>query len=188
MFEELRKSLYTEHKSLPVEIENIKTKILTVIRNTIHLSDVQSTRFQTNNVVDNLQLRVDYLEGKMDEKRFASRVHTADKAFQKKRDISDVIQLQVQGVTDIVYRMIDALKYPGGRSDPWPDRAAREKFLWFQGELSTIYSNISSLYHEFVALTVYSNSILSEHSVTYNSKRYTIYMSRNHPRTGDVMY
>ena len=101
---------------------------------------------------------------------------------------SDVIQLQVQGVTDIVYRMIDALKYPGGRSDPWPDRAAREKFLWFQGELSTIYSNISSLYHEFVALTVYSNSILSEHSVTYNSKRYTIYMSRNHPRTGDVMY
>ena len=188
MFEELRKSLYTEHKSLPVEIENIKTKILTVIRNTIHLSDVQSTRFQTNNVVDNLQLRVGYLEGEMDEKRFASRVHTADKAFQKKRDISDVIQLQVQGVTDIVYRMIDALKYPGGRSDPWPDRAAREKFLWFQGELSTIYSNISSLYDEFVALTVYSNSILSEHSVTYNSKRYTIYMSRNHPRTGDVMY
>jgi hypothetical protein len=184
MFAELHSNL----PSYPAEINDIRTKITAVIRNTIHLNEVQGPRFQTNNVVDNLEIRVGYLEGKIDEKWFASRVHTADKAFQKKRDISDVIHLQVQGVTDIVYRMVDVLKYRGERHNDWtPDRAAREKFLWFQGELSTIYSNISSLYDEFKVLTNYSNSILGEHSVTYNSKRYTIHMI-GRKMNGDVMY
>lgn len=187
MFEEIINALYVGHKSLPVEIEDIRIKIIAIIRNTIHLSDVQAPRFHTNNVIDNLELRVKYLDGKMDEKRFASRIHAANKKFHEKRDISDVIQFQVQGVTDIVYRMIDALRYPGGISDPWPDRAAHEKFLWFKGSLFTIYSNLSLLYDEFNVLTNYSNAILVEHSVTYNSRPYIIYLI-NSKKNGDVMY
>ena len=117
------------------------------------------------------------MEGKIDEKRFASRIHAANKNFHEKRDISDVIQFQVQGVTDIIYRMID----------PWPDRAAREKFLWFMDSLSTIYSNLSILYEEFNLLTNYSNAMLGEHSVTYNSKLYIIYLT-NSNKNGDIMY
>ena len=187
MFEEIINALYVGHKSLPVEIEDIRIKIIAMIRNTIHLSDVQAPRFHTNNVIDNLEIRVKYLEGKMDEKRFASRIHAANKNFHEKRDISDVIQFQVQGVTDIIYRMIDVLRYPGGISDPWPDRAAREKFLWFMDSLSTIYSNLSLLYEEFNLLTNYSNAMLAEHSVTYNSKLYIIYLT-NSNKNGDIMY
>ena len=48
MFEEIIKALYTGHKLLPIEIEEIeeiRIKIIAIICNTIHLSDVQALRF-----------------------------------------------------------------------------------------------------------------------------------------------
>ena len=150
-----------------------------IIRNTIHLNDVQAPRFQTNNVADNLEIRVNYLQGKSDDKKFASHVHTADKAFQKKRDIHDVIHLQVQGITDIIYRMMDVLKPPSFARD--------NNAKWFTHNLPNIRSKLRDLSHEITSLTEYSNTLLNEHSTTYKCKRYTIHLTTR-KLNGDIMY
>ena len=144
---------------------SLSCHISKIVRNTVHLSVVQLPRFQTDVVVDNVELRVNYLIGSYDEKKFASRVHASYKAFQKKKDITDVIQLQVQGITDIVYRLADKVK-----NTP-PSILSCEIFQPYTQEM---YS-----------LTEYSNSLLQEHAVTYGCKQYSIQYESN--KRGDVL-
>jgi hypothetical protein len=144
------------------QVINVHTMVSNRIQKTIHLVNHDGNRFRTDNVVDNLELRVKYLKNDIDAKSFASKVHTAWKAHEKKKDISNVIQLQVQGMTDIVYRFADCLKSKTDRDN---------------GQLVIIPSDIGdmcSFLGEMEALTDYSNNVLEEHSKTYGCKKWTI--------------
>ena len=148
-----------------LRLEYLSKEIPYIIRMTIHLQEHDGYRFRTDNVVDNLELRVRYLKKEITDKQFASKVHTAYKAYEKKKDIADVIQLQVQGVTDIIYRIADLLKTNCLISNE-------------DGHYIQITPNIiplvSNMFDEVKRLTDYSNGILKEHAHTYGCKIWTI--------------
>ena len=148
----LSENLTTDERAV---LDKLIVDIPTVIRKTIHLQQHDGAHFITNNAVDNVDLRVKYLLNEITESRFSSRVHAAYKAFEKKQDIGHVIQLQYQGVTDIIYRFADALKSIGKMD-------------------SQSLAKIHSIFSEVDELTKYSNEILREHSATYHCKNYVI--------------
>jgi len=153
---------------IPIPID-YKNDILNIIRNTIHLHDICGPRFRPANEDANLDARIKYITKEYDDKKFASIIHKNNKAIAKKQDIFDVIQLQHQGVTDIVFRMVDALK-PIQTIDPRnPTTLEGSDFL-----LRSIAKDILSLMEEFQTLTDYSNGLLREHCKTYQCKRWVL--------------
>lgn len=150
------------------ECDSFLQFFMTIIRKTIQLSTHDNIYFQPDNIVDNQTLRIRYLLEEITEKQFTSKVHSAYKKNEKKRDIYNVIQLQVQGVTDIIYRIVDVLRKECDSDNPL--------------EVS-IYphtlTKINNMAKEISALTQYSNSILEEISTTYQCKKWTISYNHN---------
>ena len=143
----------------------IKENIIPIIRNTIHLHEVNGRWFRPPNEDVNQDARIQYITKKYDDKKFASVIHKNNKEIAKKQDIFNVIQLQHQGVTDIVFRMVEALK-PTETIDPQiPSTWEGTDVL-----LQTLDLEIDSLYKEIETLTSYSNGLLREHQKTYQCK------------------
>ena len=153
---------------LPITPEDCND-IIHIIRNTIHLHDICGPRFRPANEDVNQDARIKYITKEYDDKKFASIIHKNNKAIAKRQDIFNVIQLQHQGVTDIVFRMVDALK-PIQIIDPRIPRTIEgADFL-----LRSIAKDILSLMEEFQTLTDYSNGLLREHQKTYQCKRWVL--------------
>ncbi len=148
-----------------LKMEFLSRAIPTTIRKTIHLQAHDGDRFRTDNVVDNLEIRVRYLNKEITDKQFASKVHAAYKAHEKKKDIADVIQLQVQGVTDIIYRIADFLK-SNCQKEGQPNIFKKFK--------DTTAKEVSNMFSEVYQLTDYSNEILKQHAETYGCKTWRI--------------
>jgi len=147
---------------------SLSNDISEIIRKTIHLQTHDSERFRTDYVVDNLEVRVRYLTNELTEQQFASKVYAGYKAYEKKKDIADVIQLQVQGVTDIIYRILHFLKNQVG---PISDSFRHLSYI----QMDPIYcDNLYDMFNEIKQLTEYSNGILQEHAKTYASKTWKI--------------
>lgn len=147
-------------------MEHLCKEIPIIIRKTIHLQLHDGLRFRTNNVVDNLEIRVRYLNKDITNKQFASKVHATYKAHEKKKDIADVIQLQVQGITDIIYRIADCLKT---NCQKQVDGVSK---LFKMNEQTN--KQIQNMFSEVKQLTDYSNGILREHAQTYECKTWRI--------------
>ena len=148
-----------------LKMEFLSKQIPSTIRKTIHLQAHDGDRFRTDNVVDNLEIRVRYLNKDITDKQFASKVHAAYKAHEKKKDIADVIQLQVQGVTDIIYRIADFLK-SNCQKEGHPNILKKFK--------DTTAKEVSNMFSEVYQLTDYSNEILKQHAETYGCKTWRI--------------
>lgn len=149
------------------KFKSIEDNIFKIIRNTIHLSEVVAPVFRETNQDVNQDARVKFIMSKYDEKKFASIIHKNNKATSKKHDIFDVIQLQQQGVTDIIFRMVDALS-------PMDD-IIDKVVTTFTGKIpNEVARRIHDLYPEFETLTDYSNNLLREHSKTYQCKCWVI--------------
>jgi hypothetical protein len=102
------------------------------------------------------------------DKQFASKVHAAYKAHEKKKDIADVIQLQVQGITDIIYRIADFLKRTVA---PKKNDLGQMCYIKMKPEWA---DKVSDMFSEVKQLTDYSNGILEEHAKTYGCKTWKI--------------
>ncbi|MDA7464566.1 hypothetical protein N8996_07245 [Candidatus Poseidonia alphae] len=150
------------------KMQSLTKDIPLIIRKTVHLQRHDGDRFRTDNLVDNLEVRVRYLNKDITDKQFASKVHTAYKAHEKKRDIANVIQLQVQGVTDIIYRIADFLKR---KIAPKKNDLGDMCYIKMKPEWS---DQLSEMFSEIKQLTDYSNGILEEHANTYGCKTWKI--------------
>lgn len=144
-----------------------------IIRGIIHLDRVQSPRFRVNNVQNNLDLRIAYLDKKIDENKFCATILRRDKANEKKRDLYNVIHLEIQAVTDIIYRLETEIK----NVNKYP-----------LVELSQIKNDMKLIcdnhLNEIDTITNYVNNLLKEHSKIYKCKLYTIKFSNNPSRYG----
>ena len=90
---------------------NNKTdRISHIIRYTIHNNRIELPQFRTNYLEKNQELRVQYLCNEIDEDTFKILVQRNDKKHRKNNEISQVIQVSITAVTDIVFRIIDNLK------------------------------------------------------------------------------
>lgn len=159
-------------------------KISNSCRSAIHLAEVQAPHFRTDTVVDNANIRVAYLMGKLDDKQFASKVLAANKAFRKKQDISNVIQLEVQGITDIIFRMAEV-------SSPYVIQSEVQDITDIIFRMDTVASpnlqTYQDLYKEITNLTDYCNVLLEEHSHTYDCKRWRIVLYEKNSDKGNVL-
>ena len=121
-----------------------------IIQKTSHLENVEGDKFRTQNQINNEKIRLDYLRGKLSEEEFGRKINRAYKAYEKKRDLKSVLDLQVQGITDIMYR------------------------------LSAENKNKETYLIEVEELTKYSNSLLKEYAKIYGCKEWRInYKKRN---------
>ena len=154
----IRKLLRTSGKGL----ESIEKKIERVVRLTIHLNHSQAPRFRVDRIVNNQDLRIQYLAKEISKKHFKSCIMRRDKAYEKKQDISDVIQLQVQTITDIIYRLENELKNIDRTTPIIGGSDINQRTIAVCDNYMVEINNA----------TIYCNKLFVQHSQTYNCKVY----------------
>lgn len=106
----LESSMTNLNSSDLIPTDTVSSKnVLEIVRNSLHLYNIQR-RWHEPRDINNSDLRVKYLKGEITEKMFAMLVLKKEKASEKNRDITNVIDLEYQGITDIIFRMVDLLK------------------------------------------------------------------------------
>lgn len=78
-------------------------KIFHIQKKTIHFKDVEIVPYEYL-PIDNEYLRISYLKGDISEDEFENKVYEQYQVREKNQDIKLILDLQIQGVTDILYR------------------------------------------------------------------------------------
>ena len=134
---------------LPKEITKETRYYLTgVIQSTIHMNEVQTPTYRVDDVENNQELRVKYLQNIMDESRFKQLVQQANKKHEKKREIGEILGLFHQTMTEIILRLVDQLK-----NDTRP-------------AIDVVENHVA----EIKGLQTYANTCLKEIAKTYGCK------------------
>ena len=128
---------------------NYVLQFVQIIRHVVHNSRVELPYFQTDYVVRNQDLRINYLENLISEDEFKMLIQRNDKKNRKNTEVAQVLQLANTAVTDIVYRLMDNLE----KSEP-------EKH------------NIDSFLREIEEIIKYCNDIFKDIAFTYNTVQY----------------
>ena len=131
------------------------------IQYAIHLRRVEQPRFETTHRDNNLELRIKYLQNQFTEDKFSSEIKKSDKAFQKKQEIYNVLELQYQATNDIILRHID-------------DLAGKMRLKPLQSREKIAHNICRNVQKELNNLIKYNNTLLSDISKTYKCKKYTI--------------
>jgi len=129
--------------------------ILKTFKNVIHNQFAELPKFTTNgqefNQI-NLNSRIKYITGEIDEKTFKELIQRADKRTRKNREISQVIRLSNTVMTDIAHRMKDYIKtatpvnfFSGGNCDYQVDQY-RQEITAIINYCNEIFEDISQTY------------------------------------------
>jgi hypothetical protein len=124
-------------------------KICDIIRNILHNTQTELPNFQTDYVIRNQDLRIEYLENKISEEEFKMMIQRNDKKNRKNTEVARVLQLANTVVTDTVYRVMDNL-----------DKSDAEKH------------NVDSFLKEIEEIIKYCNDIFKDISFTYGTVQY----------------
>ena len=148
--------------------------VANIIRCSMHVVEIHTRRYEVNDVLNNEELRIDYMRGKISEELFKSKLQQNNKKFEKKREIFEVLQLFKNTITDIMYRYKDAVKqlYDSELTQPKEE-----------------YENIRIL-DEVQVIIEYVNECLLNISKTYSSTQLHIVINypENTGRSIDVLY
>lgn len=118
-------------------------RVMYICRNAMHLQHVVIPAHTTDSFdLLNEQLRVQYMMNELSEDRFKTLIQRNDKRYQKNLELSQVFELVLRGITDILYRLREALS----------QREEIEPFLT-----------------EVDSLVDYANEHLAEINMTYGS-------------------
>lgn len=93
-------------KGIPTETVNYLRKI---IQSALHLNEVQAHRYRVDDVENNQELRISYLQNTIDEDRFKQLVQQANKRHEKTREIGEILGLFHQTITEIILRLAQQL-------------------------------------------------------------------------------
>lgn len=133
------------HHSFIIEVNRLQE----IVRRTIHNDRAELPQFRTNYLERNQELRINYLLNEIDEDTFKILVQRNDKKHRKNNEISQVIQVSITAVTDIVFRIIDNIK----KSAPYEDK-------------------FDELMNEFKGIREYCNEIFKDISFAYGCVQY----------------
>jgi hypothetical protein len=92
--------------SLKINTQDVDFIVLTLHRTYNHIQGVEMRHFRTDDVVDNRELRVDYLLKKIDDDKFKFILQKNEKARNKKRDIRMVLEMYQGAVADILRNIL----------------------------------------------------------------------------------
>lgn len=152
--------------------QNIKY-VANIIRCTIHVETTHMHRYEVNDILNNEELRIDYMKGIISEKIFKLKLQQNNKKFEKKREIFEVLQLFKNTVTEIIFRYRDAVRQ------------------LYNNDINEIqeYENIQIL-NEVPVIIEYVNECLLNISKTYSSTQLHIVINypENTGRSSEVLY
>lgn len=110
-----------------------------IMRNIVHNNIVELPNFQTDYVAKNQDLRIKYLENQISDEEFKISIQRNDKKHRNKREISQVLQLVNTTVTDIIFRIMDRLRYSDN---------GQHNLTSFLGEFQEIRNYCNDLFHD----------------------------------------
>ena len=138
----------------------IRTKLpnrnifLNITREVIHIKYEELPRFITpDRLENNLELRIDYMRNKINKVNFGKKIQKKEKENQKKKEISNVINMYITCITDILYRLKSDLK---------------------NKEFDTMSKTNIDFLDEMLSLKQYTNEVFKRISSTYNCKIYSL--------------
>jgi hypothetical protein len=76
-------------------------------RNIIHIRLVEIPNFQTNNLIENLDLRIEFMKNKIDVNIFKTKLQRRQKMIEKKMEIENILTMFVTCMTDILQRLCE---------------------------------------------------------------------------------
>jgi hypothetical protein len=127
--------------------------IVEIVRNVVHIREIEIPRHRPNDRVNgNRDLRINYMRNRIDKDQMKSMIHKREKDNQKKLEISNVLGMYIQCMTDILYRLSE-------------NKSNRSK------KISEVISPIKL---EMENLRNYANSCFENISKSYNSKLWKI--------------
>ena len=91
-------------------LEQEEWEIAKIIQSIMHLREVQAPAYRVDDQPDNVEYRVDYLNGKTDEATFKKLIQEANKRHAKKREIYEILSLFQRTTSEIFLRMIQQLE------------------------------------------------------------------------------
>jgi len=136
---------------------DVINKVTRICESIIHFRYVELVRFPADRVLNNQDLRINYLRNKISEDNFKIQIQRLDKKHQKNREIHNVLTILYNTVTDILYRFENEVC-----EETFYRRSTEEK-------QSTI-----DILNEIDSIREYVNECLLDISKTYDSKRMTI--------------
>jgi hypothetical protein len=128
------------HQSFIIEVNRLQE----IVRRSIHNDRAELPQFRTNYLERNQELRVNYLLNEIDEETFKMLVQRNDKKHRKNNEISQVIQVSITTVTDIVFRIIDNLKKSASGEDKFDELMS--EFNGVREYCNEIFKDISFAY------------------------------------------
>lgn len=137
--------------------------IMNTLRHTVHIKEVVLRRFLTPVGRDNnLDIRIEYMENIIDEKKFKSLISAREKQRIKSKKIAHVLGMYVTCVTDIFYRIHDL------------NLKSKQSGLELPKSLKEYAELHCELLIELEELRKYSNEHLEKISNNFNNKPYVI--------------
>lgn len=122
--------------------------VLDYIQKTNYLNLHEKQQFITDDIVNNENLRIKYLENKINEETFKNKIFQEYKANSKKNQIMNAVNLYILNFTDIVYRY---------------------------GEIDNFFSKIDNFYNEVNNNIDFCNDLFDEIATLYDSKRWIVF-------------
>ena len=109
--------------------------------------------FRVDQVENNQGLRVAYMRQEIDKESFRRKIQMSNKQYDKKKEMTNILNLFVQTATDIMFRF----------------RALIRTFVFATVTMEQL-ATARAILDEVKAIEIYSNECLSTISTTYNSK------------------
>lgn len=122
--------------------------VLNYIQKTDYLNLHEKQQFMTNNIVNNENLRIRYLQNEINEETFKNKIFQEYKANSKKNQIMNAVDLYILNFVDIIYRY---------------------------SEMDNFSYKLDDFYKEINNNIEYCNDLFEEISKIYDSKRWIIF-------------
>lgn len=163
----LRESLYIRIQSIisrwhmdHTTCNTLSFQFSRIIRNCIHLQEISINKFRVDYFEKNRQIRIHYLENKIDEATFKRKIYQNNKKSQQHQEIAQILQLIVTAVNDILERFIEKEKNI--------KRTKKEKEINYD----TCKLILQETFDELGNLQQYANEVFTQISHVYKSVHY----------------
>lgn len=125
-----------------------------IVRSVIHLREVQMQTFRVDQVENNQGLRVAYMRQEIDKETFRRKIQMSNKQYDKKKEMTNILNLFIQTTTDIMFRFREFVR----------------TFTFATVSMEQL-ATARTILDEVKAIEIYSNECFSTISTTYNSKQ-----------------
>jgi hypothetical protein len=146
----------------------LKTKIYDICRNILHIQEVEISRFRVH-IDDNLYLRGRYLMNEITKDEFKRNIQLTDKKTEKRNEITNVLTMFVNSMTDILNRLFQNINLNERSFGDIPERLIEEMHE-LRKYVNECFKDISKYYNcvEYCIdekFVFWSSNVLTRHNI-----------------------